>query len=127
MDVREEHIDLVKRSLQLIEQRSYDEFRPYLTDDVVWSGAYQPAVKGLDNVIAAMKESDEKFGGTTEVESADYFGDDTQVVSHEHVRFSRGDRTIETEAVHVIEFRDGKASKITVFTCDPEALASLMA
>ena len=126
MSVREEHIEVVKRGLDLLEHRSYDEFRPYLAEDVVLYGAFQPAVRGVDNVIAAMKKSDEEFGGTTEVESADYFGDDSQVVSHEHIRFTRGDRTIETEAVHVTEFRDGKVSKMTEFTCDPEAWASLM-
>jgi ketosteroid isomerase-like protein len=127
MGVREEHIDLVKRGMELLERRSYDEFRPYLTEDVVWYGAFQPVVQGVDNVIAAMKESDKAFGGTTEVESADFFADDDQVVSHEHFRFTRAGRTIETEAVHVTEFRDGKVSKMTVFTADPQALAGLMA
>lgn len=126
MSVREDHIDVVKRALQIVERRSYDDFRPYLTEDVVWTGAFRPAVKGLDNVIAAMKESDQKFDATTEVEWADYFGDDHQVVSHERFRLTHDGRSTETEAVHVIEFRDDKASKITVFTADPEALASLM-
>ena len=55
MGAREEHIEVVKRGLDLLEHRSYDEFRPYLTDDVVLYGAFQPAVRGVDNVIAAMK------------------------------------------------------------------------
>lgn len=126
MGAREEHIELVRRGLDIVERRSYDEFRPYLAEDVVWSGAFQPAVRGVDNVIAAMKQSDDEFDATTEVRSVDYFGDENKVVSHEHFRLTRGDRSIDTEAVHVTEFRDGRVSKITVFTCDPGALASLM-
>jgi ketosteroid isomerase-like protein len=127
MGVREEHIEMVKRAFELIEHREYDQLRPLLTDDAVWAGAItQAPVQGADQMIALMKRFDADVGMTTEIESADYFGDEHQVVAHEHVRLTRGDRTLQTESAHVFEFHDSKVSKVTVFTGDPQGMATLM-
>lgn len=127
MNAREEHIEQVKQGLKLIERHEYDQLRPLLTEDVVWAGAItQPPVQGADQMIALMKKFDAELGMTMEIESADYFGDENQVVAHEHLRLARAGRTLETEAVHVFEFRGDKVSKVTVFTGNPQGAATLL-
>ena len=78
-------------------------------------------------MIAEMKRFDDQFGVATEFESAEHFADDTEVVAHEHVRLTRGGRTLDGEAVHIFEFRDGKVSRVAVFTGDPQRMASFFA
>lgn len=128
MGVREEHVEQVQRGLALIEHRQYDQLRPLLTDDAVWAGAITPSpVQGADQMVALMKKFDAEFGVTTQFESADYIADDDQVVAHEHFRLTRGDRTLDGEGVHIFEFRDGKVSKVTVFTGNPQGMAAFFA
>lgn len=127
MGVREEHIDLVKRGLALTERGEYDRLRSGMTDDVVWAGAItRPPVQGADQMIAIMKEYGAEFEVKTKFDSVDYFGDEDQVIAHEHVRLTRDGRTFDTEAVEVFEFRDGRISKVMVFTGDPRGMASFM-
>ena len=127
MGVREDHIELVKHASELIEQAEFDQLRPFLTEDVVWTGALTRPVQGADQMIAEMKKFEDQFGVNTKFESADYFGDESQVVSHEHFRLTRGERTLEGEGVHIFEFTDGKVSKVTVFTGDPQRMAAFFA
>lgn len=126
MGIREEHIEQVQRGLSMIEHRQYDELRPLLTDDVVWTGAITQPVQGADQMIAVMKKFDDEYHVRTAFESAEYLADDDKVIAHERLRLSRGDRTLETEAVHIFEFRDGKVSKVTVFTGNPQGAATLI-
>ena len=127
MGVREEHIELVKRGLGLVERREFDELRSGMTDDVVWSGATTGPIQGADRMIAEMKKFTESSGVKTEFQSVDFFGDEDQVLAHEHFRLTRGGHTLDSEAVHIFEFRDGKISKVTVFTGDPQRMATFVA
>lgn len=83
------------------------------------------AIHGAHEMIAEMKKYDAEFGVETEFETAGYFADDIQVVAHEHVRLTRWDRTLGGKAVHIFEFKDGRISKVTAFTGDPQRMATL--
>lgn len=129
MGEREEHMEAVKRAFQAMGRQSYEELRALLADDVVFSGPLQPETRGADEMIAGLKKWDEA-GVRTTVESVEVLGDEHKVVSLGHFRVSRDGRTFDVHPVYVIELRGGKASKITVYTAEPQQLqemADLMA
>ncbi len=120
-----ENIALVKRGCEAAMRGDYDTLRPLLTEDVSWSAPFQPEIHGVDEVIASMKQSDQ-LGFTTEHEYDGVWADEDRVVMLHHMKVTRDGRTLDTHPVQIVELRDGKASKITMYTSEPEKLSKLM-
>lgn len=122
----QENIALAKRGFEAAMRSDYDMLRPLLTEDVSFSGPLQPEVRGVDAVIASMQKSDQLGIVTGEHEYEGVWADESRVVMLHHVQLSRNGRTVDTHAVQIIEFRDGKASKITMYTAEPEKMSEMM-
>lgn len=130
----EENIALVKRGVEAGMREDYDTLRSLLTEDVSYSGPFQPEMHGVDEVIAGMKQWDRQaheLGLTWEHEYEEVWADEHRVVMLHHMTATRHSRTFDTHEVQIVEIRDGKASKITEYTAEPEKepekLSGLMA
>lgn len=121
----EENIALAKQGFDATMRRDYDALRPLLTEDVVWSGPLQPETHGADELITSMKQQDQ-LGFTWEHEYEGVWADENRVVMLHHMKLTRDGRTLDTHPVQVIEIRDGKAAKITMYTSEPEKMSELM-
>ncbi len=120
-----ENIALVKRGLEAGMKGDYDTLRTMLTEDISYSGPYIPDMHGVDEVIAGMKQWDQ-LGFTWEDEYEGVWADENRVVVLHHMKGTRDGRSFDTHEVQIFELRDGRASKITEFTSEPEKLAQLM-
>lgn len=121
----EENIALAKRGFEAAIRGDYDTLRPLLTEDVIWSGPLQPDTQGADEVITSMRQQDQ-LGLSWEHEYEGVWADENRVVMLHHMKMTRDGRTLDTHPVQVIEVRDGKAAKITMYTSEPEKLSELM-
>ncbi len=120
-----ENIALVTRGVEAGLRGDYDALRAVLTDDVVYSGPFQPEMHGADDVIAGMKQFDQ-LGFRWEQEFEGVWADETRVVMLHHMKGTRDGRTFDTHEVQIVELRDGKACRITEYTAEPEKLAEIM-
>lgn len=121
----EEIIALVKRGFEAAMRGDYNTLRPLLNEDVISSGPFQPETHGIDELITLMKQQDQ-LGFTWEHEYEGAWADENRVVILHHTKVTREGRTLDMHPVQVFEIRDGKASKITMYTSQPEKLSELM-
>ncbi len=127
----EENIALVKRGVEAAMTGDYDTLRSMLTEDVSFSGPFQPEIHGADEVIATMKQWDQRAAerGLTWERETEYEGvwaDENRVVVLQHVKMIRDGKTFDTHEVQIVELRDGKACKLTGYTSEPDKLTELM-
>lgn len=124
-----ENIALVKRGYEAAMKGEYESLRPLMTDDVSYSGPYQPEMHGIEEVIEGMKQWNQRageIGVTWEHEYEGAWADESRVVVLHHMMVRRNGRTFDTHEVQVVELRDGKACRLTEYTSEPEKLAEIM-
>lgn len=122
---QEEIIALVKQGFEAAMRGDYDTLRPLLNEDVISSGPLQPETHGADELITLMKQQNQ-LGWTWEHEYEGALADENRVVLLHHTKVTHDGRTVDMHPVQVFEIRDGKASKITMYTSEPEKLSELM-
>lgn len=122
----QEEIALAKRGFEAAMKGDYDALRPLLAEDISFSGPFQPELHGIDAVIAYMKQTDQLGFTMPQHEYEGAWADENRVVLLHHVAMRRDSRTVDTHTVQVVEIRDGKASKITMYTSEPEKLSEIM-
>ncbi len=124
---QEEMIALVKQGFEAAMKGDYDTLRPLLNEDIITSGPMQPETHGIDELITLMKQQ-AQLGLTWEHEYEGALADENRVVLLHHTKVIREGRTlVDMHPVQVFEIRDGKASKITMYTSEPEKLSQVMA
>ncbi len=122
---QEEMIARVKKGFEAAMKGDYDTLRPLLDEDIITSGPMQPETHGADELITLMKQQNQ-LGWTWEAEYEGALADENRVVLLLHTKVTREGRTLDMHPVQVFEIRDGKASKITMYTSEPEKLSQLM-
>ncbi len=121
----QENIALAKRGFEAAMRGDYDTLRPLLTEDVSWSAPFQAETHGADELITRMRQQDQ-LRVAWEHAYEGILADENRVVMLHHMKLTRDGHTIDTHPVQVIEIRDGKASKITMYTSEPEKMSELM-
>ena len=122
---QEEMIALVKKGFEAAMKGDFDTLRPLLNEDVITSGPMAPETHGIDELITSLKQQNQ-LGWTWEHEYEGALADENRVVLLHHTKVTREGRTLDMHPVQVIEIRDGKASKITMYTSEPEKLSQFM-
>lgn len=125
----EEHIALVKRGFEAAMDGDYDTLRSLLTDDVTFTGPFQPELHGVEEVITSMRQSNERFrelGYSWEHEYQGAWADENRVVMLHHMKVAHDHRTVDTHEVQIVELRDGRACRLAEYTAEPEKLSEMM-
>lgn len=125
----EEQIALVKQGFEAAMNGDYDTLRSLLTDDVTFMGPFQPEMHGVEEVIAGLRQSNERvreLGYSWEHDYEGIWADENRVVMLHHMKVSRDRQTFDTHEVQIVELRDGRACKLAEYTADPEKLSEMM-
>ncbi|HYZ91937.1 MAG TPA: nuclear transport factor 2 family protein [Actinomycetota bacterium] len=99
-----------------------DTVKELWTDDVVWHvGGQSPLAgdyKGQDEIIAFFGKTFEQTGGTLQIDLHDVLGNDEHAVALVTLKAKRDGKSLEMNAVHVFELRDGKTAEFWAFNED---------
>ena len=99
-----------------------DTVKQLWTDDVVWHvGGESPLAgdyKGQDEIIGFFGRIFEMSGGSLELEVHDILANDEHAVALVTQRGKRDGKSLEMNAVHVFNLRDGKTSEFWAFNED---------
>ncbi len=116
--------DLLRRGYDAFAKGDMDTLNELFADDVVWHSAGNNPLAGdyhgkqeVFGLFARLNELTDSF----EQELHDILANDEHAVALVRVRGSRGDRTMEQNAVHVFHMVDGKVKEYWLHNFDQAA------
>jgi uncharacterized protein len=116
---------LIRKGYDAFKNNDLETLGELFADDIVWHTAGDNLIsgdtRGKQEVFGLFGRLFEETDGTFMNEVHDAFGSDEHAVALTRIRGQRNGKTLETDAVHVMHIKDGKATESWVMSKDQAA------